>query len=1858
MSNRKLVKAVQRLFKQIWKLYRSLTKAFVIWLLRSVFLMGRRRSHTLAAGFVLPTTVFLILVVTLTTGALSYRAFSNSSRVIGNVQSKAIYNAATPAIDRARAKLDFLFGRDPRLPGGVPGEEFVISMMLNNEVGIGPDATKAPRLTGAFPGATLDDPYTLTGEQRVDINGGGVDNAWIYTDSATGNLIIYSINMSTPDGALGPYELLNLSESQKANGGTTGGPYVRTGPLSNSEAVNCPSNGGGIEKGWYEDKISTAILRKRFQVDAFVVNPNNLGAGNPPNLSTLEFIQDRKLDRGNKWGAWFKNDMELHAGVRMNWNGAMHSEGNIMIGNSTFKAYLISSPKSCVFLPESNSEISVRVYEDGQKLGDNDQPDPATQFFGVIAAAQVNNGSTGGNAEIHTYNGDTYQVPGNFTSGNDWSNEGKPPIGFSSDPIAILTQGIQQARQPDVSNETNRAGVENPVYYKNRFFETETDTQPYVDDSYRADNRWGPKVRYKDIGIPDGQRIGGSISGALTDANFTADEKTSLIRDTTTGGVDLGLDGYWERRAIDSRPFEGGMRLLVGERLELGNPFGWVAPQDRPNGGVQDPSATPLAGDGDWDDLRPEQTNYTGTANALSASPDTSDNEGDSLNPPYKFANPNRAHEARQRRAMRDNLAAVQATAVYHYNVNQGTYPAACLITTAHPGSPATLQQSVNFTQPPTGQRVISRNGNEDIDTRFDFFYGKGTNGWEFAPPPETDLASGGSAIRTALQNLAYFAGDYDEASGLGGAFPPTQEAGRIHPDPVWTMWGNFSNLRRALDSNYADLSPADKTYLHTAGCTLNALAYNISQVQKFDPSNPADNTTLEQDLQKLADIIDELMDGEVTPNEPHSEVLPRERLNTYNYDPDPAADFVPADPNLTANLAQYNPRDYDRVTPDMILSTLKERLIALSGVGSIEQVDPDQYKLYQLAVLVHENFQIRRDRTYGFRPSPAANTWNYNPYMVKFNPRAVIGARGGKTTLWSSACDPNIFDVGTDPTGIAGANIRLNDEPAKRRLLLSRLCGAVIPPGAVHDYPGDYNYPARGIPPTTPSPYLPDGGNFTPNPGVPGYITRVQRSEFADAGNTLNTTYAGEEYKTALVAPKFPALFYIFPEFDHNQTASGINLRYHQPGGSATLNALPAAVQPWAEPYITQVSNPRANYRVVDARLVDSRPTASARISEDYTVGGSQTGVIFNPADSKLPSDVSTFTYKAVQAFPEHPDRLVNLGSTPTAPRATLANWTLPVEPTVVVGAANNKNNDDRSATPARPNLVRVGDYNGNTVGAIPFIDRVMFDGREWLPNRVLDIDLNLLRTRRPPGAPDNWLPASGVVYAFREDAVREDAIARPSNGVRPTATVNSYTNAQEADFPNVQSTDPPLTVADPARGIVAGISTKPVDYVPDPDRRTHGFRLRNGAILARESDAPADREVFGMTFVSDNPAYIMGDFNIHQDGPNGTRLEEFPVLLPNNPDNYSTNTFYDSRNVNPDPKFAKKDSDLWRPTDILADSITILSREFCDGSMIDTFMNAAGPSYFTNGLTTKRRSGSVATEQVYQGRPSADIYDDQASGLFGPGCTQGRGNAGGATSFLNQNRPQNDPATTPQQWNWVRENPSDPINSPVKISRNGNGLIGIYKPDFSTDRTDANLRPLPIVPVEYSSTNASNSQSAGNYFTVAVDGGEDTSRPLQTVPKPGTNVNAILVSGIIPSRENQGYGGMHNFPRVLETWGIFGDSTPLRFAGSFLQLNFSNYATGLYDQDAWEPNNGNLTPSGDEQTDYYYNAPGRLWGYDVALQLAPASPVASRFTTPSNDRNEFYNEPKINDPYIQNLCTALKTNRGFTDAQLRCPT
>ena len=1600
MLKRKQIKAIQKfiyiIFKKLSQLLVKGSRKLFFWLARLLLFNKNRRTRGYAyakSGFVLPTVTLLLLVVALVIAAILFRTTSRTTQVMGAREEQVIYNAATPAIERAKAKLEYLFLKDTRLPSGAPSDALLMSLLLNNQNQYYPTLLTADDILNP-------DPYTFKDELqaggRLDINGDNKpDTAWVYQTDIDGDdngdgskleTVVYGIFLKRRNDA-GTVTIEGSNEAEKAPALVTRNGPLNTVDVSDSACAIVPVDESGA---WYP--VGSAILRKTFQVDAIVISNKQ---GTSRTVATLEFQQDRQLDRGNKWGAWFRYDLEIYPGANFNWNGAMYSAGNIFVGASQFRAYLVSDDDSCFYTKDA-SEIMV-------------SQDNPSGYQGQVLIGRV-----GPNDSQSGYQGYfDLQKPDNspqenvqLTKTTDSAKDTKTPFDISLDPVALFTKDESKARGGDVTNRDARDGSwENQVFVQQGRIINKSEVPPYVDDTYRADNRYGPKPKYDKIDsnlwLDDSTKKNGKPIPST---------ETKLIDNTINTVTDrdfrnLGLDGYWERRA-----WADGMRVIVGPRLDLGNTFGWGRDLNR---------------DGDYAD------------------------SGESADALYPVNINPISHEQQQRRTWRDNLAAVQATAIYHKGSGNANFPIAFMATTVHPGTQQTDLNSRSF------NRVLPADGFFS-----NFFTGEGTNGWEYEVVPgstesETTFATmvndTGSALRQALDNLAYFAGDPQ------GAFPPVPESSgqQVHPDTELAMWGNFSNLRRTLDqmragTPYANLSIADKTYLHTAAGALGMVAYNLTY--------GVANTASAADKRNLGDALWQRINGTSTV--------------TQVLDTSPTTITRPT-PTGTGTAARYTAtalQTYRNSLSTALLNQLSDDYLRglIKGTGAISETDIK----VRLARMIHTRVQAERDRENGFFSPTIAKILSSadTPGTAPFN---------YAVQFTSTSTDTN-YAV-NDPFNPLAANNPLN-------------AGVSVPPLKLPCNPADFGYFGVG----------------TGSGGAPANATE-ERRVIALAAALCSTQ------------PKYPSLYYIFPAINHGHSNAVADL-----DGNSGNDA-----QPTGEPYISDT--------------YVSTTTNGTVLYQALTQTDIATGVALRPKNDN--------------AFTGSCDN---------------TNWCLPT------GQASSRPvDDDRFITTP----------SGDDKRFVSFIDTAFYDGREAMTVRALNIDLDLLR--RTSIGSDILLPRSGVVYAFREDAVREDAIARPSWS-------NTYTNAY--------ATNPPAAAKDPAL-VDNGISPKPVDYIPDPDRRPYGFRLRNGKDIRRIPEVandPANNILRrGLTFVSDNPVYIQGDFNLHStDGTRGSQIEEF-IDTQKLSANWSN--FYSRSDLNPQFARSNDGQDTWRPSEILSDAITILSDNFKEG-------------YLDLGITSDTTNTTV--------------------------------NPNGQYSYRSMNVPTNPSSTNnngPQQ-GWVLEDgtvrqtgTSPNRDLPIKISRNGH-------PFFCP--TSATVLSTGVCPAPQEYSNVGNNSGYQSFSKGAYSSVNPAS---SGVNGPGSIVNSILVSGVVPTRQGQGNGGFHNFPRFIENW----NGVDAKITGSFVQLNFSTYATAPYNQNAWEPPASGSLPNPSGVNLWYYQAPNRAWGYDVGLQYAPAGPLAQRFVSSGIPRSEFYRDLRVNDPYICRLRRGLNarfSNRD-TAALTECP-
>lgn len=782
-------------------------------------------------------------MVLLTTSVLTYRTFVRSEQAIVQRDQQVIFNSATPAVDRAKAKLDFLFRNDDRFPSGLPSSDWMADLMLK----------KDDRLTGlVVEELGVDDAYTLDGETRIDINGDGkLDNAWYFTTDLNGDgnvanneIVAYSILVDDENGAV---DLTSPQNDAKAEALVT-----RTGPVATTEATPA-CEGAEAEAGWQVvDAANGSSLQNNFQVDVFVADTN--AATNT--FETLEFQQSRIASRANKWGAWWRYDLELFPGSAYNWNGAMHTDGSLGVDNNV-KLMMVSSHNSCVYSQES-SEIT---------LGETDN------FQGQVIRGNLNDDKYKGqnkNIQVHVWADSDNKRPNyvNMNGANDSVDPieqlggSKRPSAVAMNPLKLFTEDVTEhtVAPSDTTWKYDEATYEaTPFFTQKRIFNDEV-SKPFVDDFYRADDRWGPKPRYD------------NKTPALDIANVAAKvgEPIDASDDSYARVLDpeVGLDGYWERRAIAS-----GLRIIVGERLELGNPQGWG----------YDP--TELNKDGSTAAVLAK----TPAKNSADDDDDDDDNIAVSVEPmypplaDYTVGAKTGSHEYLQRRSLRDNLAAVQGMVVYHYQVDGGEFPAACMAATSHPGSPETILNSRDF-----GSWIVPATADS---IKADFLTGKGTNGWEFHFPTALTTDFSAEVVATkplgkALRNLAYFAGD---PNGGAPSFPAAQDT-FVHPYPYQSMWGDFSVLRRIIDgggltadSDFDALSYADKATVHSAACTLSLLAYNLDSINTQHTETQANGVNAKTYATLAASLSDVLGAGTVPGSNPgnvQNQILGGDRIS------------------------------------------------------------------------------------------------------------------------------------------------------------------------------------------------------------------------------------------------------------------------------------------------------------------------------------------------------------------------------------------------------------------------------------------------------------------------------------------------------------------------------------------------------------------------------------------------------------------------------------------------------------------------------------------------------------------------------------------------------------------------------------------------------------------------------------------------------------------------------------------------------------------------------------------------------------------------------------------------------------------
>jgi hypothetical protein len=346
-------------------------KAFVNSVLRTLLKIGKRPKLA-KAGFALPTTMMVILVVTLLTTTMVLRSLDRNRNAIFTRSEQVIQNSSTPAIDRANAKLAELL-TDPDLPRGTPPDEKLLEVMSDAKYTFGDET----RLKVAYD-TNSNGIESRTSNPNIDPKlDETINSAWMYPVDTDGNGLFDSFTLyglywrnpprSTPaPGQPSKYNRERLPlEARSVPQDTVGiGSQCKSAGLAAAVAIEGSDwfkQGENQSKAFYAYAatvpITTAVDSNSaapFTTDKFEINPKANKA-----FSGLEYQQDRYRSGLNNTAVWTENDLILNPGDPFRLNGKVFTNSNMLVGSGALiQLFQVSDPFSC-FYDKENAKITV-----------------------------------------------------------------------------------------------------------------------------------------------------------------------------------------------------------------------------------------------------------------------------------------------------------------------------------------------------------------------------------------------------------------------------------------------------------------------------------------------------------------------------------------------------------------------------------------------------------------------------------------------------------------------------------------------------------------------------------------------------------------------------------------------------------------------------------------------------------------------------------------------------------------------------------------------------------------------------------------------------------------------------------------------------------------------------------------------------------------------------------------------------------------------------------------------------------------------------------------------------------------------------------------------------------------------------------------------------------------------------------------------------------------------------------------------------------------------------------------------------------------------------------------------------------
>lgn len=372
MFKSKLSKVIVSLLRRIAGVTRSGAKRLMRAMLQALMAMGRR-ANLPVAGFVLPTVTMVLLVVILLTVAITLRSFDRANNARNVRVNQQVLAAATPAIDRAKAKIQFMLYEDPQRPTATPSD------------------TEMYRIMSGAGSSTQNNIYTFGDEERLtlkyDLNRNGtltlpqpppglpdtekdeqINTAWKYpvdtdNDGMFDTFTLYGIYFRSPERDPANGSFIRARQPLEAR------TPPMTGKILDPQCAAAAGTSASVigDSGWYK---SEGRLRKSFFVYTVNLPITDKGiTGLDPtkyqkfkgttSFSALEYQQDQSRIPLSNNAVVYEDDLEMSAGADLRINGRIFTNSNFFATTgATLNLFQVSSPKSC-FYEQENSKIIV-----------------------------------------------------------------------------------------------------------------------------------------------------------------------------------------------------------------------------------------------------------------------------------------------------------------------------------------------------------------------------------------------------------------------------------------------------------------------------------------------------------------------------------------------------------------------------------------------------------------------------------------------------------------------------------------------------------------------------------------------------------------------------------------------------------------------------------------------------------------------------------------------------------------------------------------------------------------------------------------------------------------------------------------------------------------------------------------------------------------------------------------------------------------------------------------------------------------------------------------------------------------------------------------------------------------------------------------------------------------------------------------------------------------------------------------------------------------------------------------------------------------------------------------------------------